>query len=137
MRIYSLKNNLDKQRVPCTLDEYHPIYACVNFLVYAPILGSLNDWKIFTFGNLSTSEDVFDDIHKVILDGISSHTLSVVTHGYIGYNYNDDTKEYGDYIVTFNPNLYHPSGVFIIDGMIVAMDKKLANDYFRSNLIPW
>ena len=37
----------------------------------------------------------------MIIDVILSHMGSVVTHGYFGAVSNDDTKEYGYYIVRF------------------------------------
>ena len=71
--------SLNKQLVHCNADEYHPIYVRVDNLFYAPIIDSFNDWKIVTFDNLSTIEDLFDDIHKFILNGIPSHIYSVLT----------------------------------------------------------
>ena len=59
-----------------------------------------------TFDNSSTCEDFFDDIHKLILDLISSHICSIVAHGGFGAVSTDDNKEYGCYILQFTSDPY-------------------------------
>ena len=39
------------------------------------MLGSLNNWNIIQFTNKTISSEEFDDIHKVLLDGISGNIL--------------------------------------------------------------
>ena len=76
----------------CTSDDDHPRYAHTYSWIFATIVGSSNDWKIVTFENSSKSEDVFHEILKLILYGISSHMCFVVTHGYFGVAITNYTK---------------------------------------------
>ena len=48
-----------------------------------------------TFDNSSTSEDVFDEIIKVILYRTLSHRCSIVTEGKFEVASVDNPKEYG------------------------------------------
>ena len=47
--------------------------------MYAPVIDAFNDQKIVIFENSSTNENTFDDIYKIILDGIFSHMCFVVS----------------------------------------------------------
>ena len=94
-------NNLNKKWVPCNTDKYHPGNSKNLPCVYVIMIGLFNHCKkIYIFENLSTSEESFNDI----LDGISSHVCSVVTHCYFRVVGTDDTKESGYYIIHFTSN---------------------------------
>ena len=54
-------------------------YAHIDNWMYAPVIGAFNDQKIVIFENSSTNENTFDDIYKIILDGIFSHMCYVVS----------------------------------------------------------
>ena len=45
---------------------------------YRPVLGSYNNWNIIELTPKSTPFEAFDEIHKVVLDGISENTASLV-----------------------------------------------------------
>ena len=42
---------MDKKWATCNPDNEQPIYSHVYNCIYAPIIGSLNDWGFFTFDN--------------------------------------------------------------------------------------
>ena len=50
-------------------ERYKPITKCT----YWPVLGSSNNWNIIELSQKSTSSDTFDEIHQVVLDGISDN----------------------------------------------------------------
>ena len=54
-------------------ESYKPITKCNYWLV----LGSFNNWNIIQLSQKSTPSDIFDDIHRVVLDGISDNTASL------------------------------------------------------------
>ena len=53
---------------------YKPVTKCT----YWPVLGAFNNWNIIQLSSKSTSSDTFDEIHQVILDGISDNMASLV-----------------------------------------------------------
>ena len=46
-----------------------PVTKCT----YWPLLGAFNNWNIIQFSSKSTSSDTFDEIHQVVIDGISDN----------------------------------------------------------------
>ena len=50
-------------------DRYKPVTKCT----YWPVLGDFNNWNIIQLLSKSTSSDTFDEIHQVVLDGISDN----------------------------------------------------------------
>ena len=65
---------------------FQPVFDCINW----PVLGSFNKWKIIQFTNKTTSIEDFDEVHKVVLDGISgnrSFLLTLVKYGAINADY--------------------------------------------------
>ena len=55
-------------------DRYKPVIMCT----YWPVSGAFNNWNIIKFSSKSTSSDTFDEIHQVVLDGISDNMASLV-----------------------------------------------------------
>ena len=68
-------------------DCYKPVTKCT----YWPVLGSFNNWNIIQLSSQSTSSDTFDDIHQVVLDGISDNMASLVETGKYGSINTTDT----------------------------------------------
>ena len=46
--------------------------------MYWPVLGPFNNWNIIQLSHKSTPSDSFDEIHQVVLDGISDNMASLV-----------------------------------------------------------
>ena len=58
-------------------------------------MGSYNNWNIIELTPKSTPFEAFDDIHKVVLDGISNNMASLVQSGMYGaINTYDTTKKW-------------------------------------------
>ena len=66
---------------PVVAPPNQPFYQTVCNFTYYPILGVLNNWNIITFSNKNTTSEDFEDIHQVILDGISDNMASLVQSG--------------------------------------------------------
>ena len=48
------------------------------------MLGSFNNWNIIKFRNKTTPSEQFDEIHKVVIDGISDNMASLIHLGKYG-----------------------------------------------------
>ena len=55
-------------------EHYKPVTKCTYWLV----LGAYKNWNIIQFSSKSTSSYTFDEIHEVVLDGISDNIASLV-----------------------------------------------------------
>ena len=61
-------------------ERYKPVTKCT----YWKLLGAFNSWKIIQLSSTSTSSDTFDEMHQVVLDGISDNMASLVESGTYG-----------------------------------------------------
>ena len=70
-----------------------PHYQTVVDCTYWPVLVLLNNWNIINFTNIIKSSEDFDEVHQVVLDGISDTMYSLVQIGKHGdINAEDTTK---------------------------------------------
>ena len=60
--------------------QYQPVLNCT----YWPVLGPYNNWTIIEITPKSIPSKDFDDMHKVVLDGISENMASFVQSGICG-----------------------------------------------------
>ena len=68
----------------------------------------------------STSSDTFDEIHQVVLDGISDNMASLVESGKYGAINTTDTSTNGFYVVMFTSGSYTLQKNTTIDGQIIT-----------------
>ena len=61
-------------------ERYKPVTKCT----YWPLLGSFKNCNIIQLSQKSTPSDAFDEIHQVVLDGISDNMASLVESGKYG-----------------------------------------------------
>ena len=87
------------------------------------------------FENSFTIENMFDDIHKIILDGISSHVCYVVSTEEFGVVSTDNPNKYSYYIIKFTYNLCTIRGGVSIYGRIIEMGYQVSNACYLSFLI--
>ena len=64
----------------------------------------------------STSSDTFDEIHQVVLDGISDNMASLVESGKYGSINITDTSTNGFYVIMFTSRAYTLQVNTTIDG---------------------
>ena len=83
-------------------DVYHsqqPCYQPNIDCTYWPVLGYFNDSIIIKFFNKTIFSEEFDEVHKVVMDGIISNVASLVqTVKYCAINAEDPTR-LGYYVV--------------------------------------
>ena len=88
-----------------TLDEqerYKPVTKCT----YWPVLWSFNHWNIVQLSQKSTPSDAFDEMHQVVLDGISGNMASLVESGKYGAINTTDTTTNLFYVIMFASEAY-------------------------------
>ena len=67
----------------------------------------------------STSSETFDEIHQVVLDGISDNMASLVESGKYGAINTTDTSTNGFYVSMFTSGAYTLQENTTIDGQIL------------------
>ena len=65
------------------------------------MLGSFNNWNIIKFTNKKTLSELFDAVHKLVLDGISNNMASLVQLGKYGSINTADPTTMGYYVIEF------------------------------------
>ena len=69
-------------------------------------MGSYNNWNIIRLTPKSTLFEAFDEIKKVVLDGISENMSSLVQSIMYGAINTDDTTKNGFYVIQFLSEAY-------------------------------
>ena len=64
---------LYKPWIPGIPSDKQDRYKPVTKYTYWPVLGAFKNWNIIQLSSKSTSSDTFDEIHQVVLDGISDN----------------------------------------------------------------
>ena len=64
---------LEKPCISVIPSDEQESYKSVTKCTYWPVLGSFNNWNIIQLSHKSTPSDAFDEIHQVVLDGISDN----------------------------------------------------------------
>ena len=83
-------------------DRYKPVTKCT----YWPVLGAFNNWNIIQLSSKSTSSEKFDEIHQVVIDGISDNMASLVESETYGSINTTDTSTNGFYVIMFTSGEY-------------------------------
>ena len=100
-------------------ERYKPVTKCN----YWPVLGPFNNWNIIQLSQKSTPYDAFDEIHQVVLDGISDNMASLVESGKYGAINTTDTTTNGFYVIMFTSEAYTLQYNTTIDGQIITAGK--------------
>ena len=83
-------------------ERYQPVTKCT----FWPVLESFNNWNIILLSQKSTPFEEFDEIHKVVLDGISNDMASLVQSvKYVAIN-TADTSTNVFYFTMFTSEAY-------------------------------
>ena len=109
-------------------ERYKPVTKCTYWLV----LGAFNNWKIIELSSKSTSSETFDEIHHVVLDGISDNIASLVESGKYGAINTADTSTNGFYVIMFTSGAYTLQENTEIDGQIIMAGELVVNAKYRS-----
>ena len=83
---------LDKPWISGIPSDKHERYKPVTKCNYWPVLGAFNNCDIIELSSKSTSSDTVDEIHQVVLDGISDNMAPLVESGKYGAINTADTS---------------------------------------------
>ena len=100
-------------------ERYKPVTKCT----YWPVLWSFNNWNIIQLSQKSTPSDAFDQIHQVVLDGISDNMSSLVESGKYGAINKTDTATNGFYVIMFTSEEYTLQEWKTIYGKIITAEE--------------
>ena len=73
---------------------------------YWHVLGPYNNWKIIYLTPKSIPSEAFDEIHQVVLDGISENMASLIQSRMYGAINTDETTTNGFYVIQFISEAY-------------------------------
>ena len=96
-------------------------YKSVTNGTYWPVMGSYKNWTIIELTPKPTTFEVFDETHKVIIDGITENITSLVQSGMYGDINTDDTTKNGFYVIKFIPEAYKLQNNTTIDGKLFLL----------------
>ena len=97
---------LDKPWISGISSDKQERYKLVTKFTYWPVLGSFNNWNIIQLSPKSTLSDKLDEIHQVVIYGISDNMTSLVESGkYVAIN-TTDTSTNGFYVILFTSGAY-------------------------------
>ena len=107
-------------------EQYKPVTKCT----YWPVLGAFNNWNIIQLSSNSTSSDTFDEIHQVVLDGISDNMASLVESVKYGSINTPDTSTNGFYVIMFKTGAYTLQENTTIDGQIITAGELVVKEKY-------
>ena len=90
-RKYMLDKPWVHRLTPLQQTRYQPVTYCT----YLPVIGSFKNWNIITLSHKVKTSEAFEDIHQVVLDGISDNTALLVQTGKYGAINTTDTSTMG------------------------------------------
>ena len=96
--------------------HYQPFINCT----YWPVMGPYNNWNIIHPTQKSITSETFDEIHQVVLDGISENMSSLVQLGMYGAINTDDTTTNGLYVIQFISDAYTLQSNTTIYGQVIS-----------------
>ena len=107
---------LDKPWISGIPSEEQERYKPFTKYTYWLVLGSFNNWNIIQLSQKSTTPDAFDEIHQVVIDGISDNMTLLVESGNYGAINTTDTSTNGFYVIMFTSVAYTLQDNTRIDG---------------------
>ena len=90
---------------------------------YWPVLVSYNNCNIIEITPKSIHFEAFDDIHRIMFDGINRNMASLVQSGMYGAINTDDTTTNGLCVIQFISESYTLQNNTTIDGKVISADE--------------
>ena len=120
MRIYCKKNQFPELPFYCQPSDEQEHYKPFTKCTYCPVFGSFNNWNIIQLSQKSTPSDAFDEIHQVVLDGISDNMDFLVESSKYGAINTTDTTTNEFYVIMFTSGAYTLQENTTIDRQIIT-----------------
>ena len=97
---------LDKLGIYGILSKKQARYQPVTNFTYWPVLRSYKNWNIIELTLKPTPFEAFDEINKVVLDGINENMASLVKSGMYCASNTDETTTNGLYVIQLISEAY-------------------------------
>ena len=117
---YEFTSMLDKSWITGLAPKQQPCYQPVTNWSYWPVLSSFNNWNIIIFSHKATTSEALEEIHQVLLDGISDNMASLIKSGKFGNMNKKDTSTMGYYVIKFFSEAYTLQEDITCDGKIIS-----------------
>ena len=111
---------VDKPWIHDLTPKQKPCYRNVTDCSYWPVLGSFNSWNIIKLSHKSTTSEDCEDIHKVVLDGISENMASLVQPVIYDAMNTIETSTMGYYVIKFVSYTYTLQEDTSCEGQIIS-----------------
>ena len=102
----SCTSMIDKPWISGIPSDKQERYRLVTNCTYWSVLWSFNNWNIIEITQKSTSSDTFDEIHQVVLDGISENMASLFESGTYAAINTTVISTNGFYVIMFTSVAY-------------------------------
>ena len=109
-------------------------YKPVTKFTYWKVLGYFNNWNIIQLSQKLTSSETFDEIHQVVLDGISDNMASLVKPGKYGSINTTDTSTNGFYVIIFTSGAYTLQYNTTIYGKIITAGESVVKPQYLCSM---
>ena len=113
-------STLDQPWISGIPSKKKPRYQHVTDCTYWPVLVSYNNRNIIHLTQKSTPVEAFDEIHQVVIYGISDNMASLVQPGKYCVINTANTTANGFYVIQFISEAYTLQNSTIIDGKIIS-----------------
>ena len=111
---------LEKPWISCIPSKKQACYQPVTNCTYWPVLGSYKNLNIIELTPKSTPFEEFDEIHQVVIDGISEYTALLVQSGMYGDINPDETTANLFYVIKFISDAYMLQNNTTIDRTFIS-----------------
>ena len=121
---------LDKPWIYGIPSKKQAFYQHVTNCNYWPVLGSHNNWNIIELSPKSIPFEAFDEIRKVVLDGISENMALLVQSCMHDAINTYDTTTNGLYVIKFLSEAYTIQNNTTIDGQVISYGELVVNTQY-------
>ena len=95
-------------------------YQPVTYCTYWPVIGSFNNWNNIHMSPKLILFEAFEEIHQVVLDGISDNMASLFQPGKYGTINTADITTNEFYVIMFISESYTLKNNTTIDGQVIS-----------------
>ena len=126
------KSILDKLWICGILSKKQARYQPVTNCTHWPVLGLYNNWNIIELTPKAIPFEAFDEIHKVVLGGISENMAPFVKSGVYGAINTSDNTTNRFYVIQLNSEAYKIQNNTTIDGKVISAGELVVKSKYFS-----
>ena len=100
------KSILDQPWIRGLTPQQQPRFQPVIEFTYWQVIGSFNNWNTITLSHKATTNEAFEVIYQVVLDGIGDNIASLVQSVKYGDMNTTETSKFRYYVIKFVSEAY-------------------------------